>query len=115
MDWCDGTPLMQLARRSFELHAELAERRIGEWGYRRMDTYGGMGGRSPTTAPRGAGLGWVSPNVSISGRLGSMGTTAQVQPAAFTASMMRAADARGAKLRLGNATGLLRRGGDGHQ
>jgi glycine/D-amino acid oxidase-like deaminating enzyme len=21
MDWCDGTPLMHLARRSFELHA----------------------------------------------------------------------------------------------
>ena len=26
MDWCDGTPLMHLAHRSFALHAELAER-----------------------------------------------------------------------------------------
>jgi glycine/D-amino acid oxidase-like deaminating enzyme len=25
MDWCDGTLLMHLARRRFELHAELAE------------------------------------------------------------------------------------------
>jgi len=25
LDWCDGTPLEQLARRSFELHAELAQ------------------------------------------------------------------------------------------
>jgi glycine/D-amino acid oxidase-like deaminating enzyme len=25
MDWCDGTPLMHLACRSFALHAELAE------------------------------------------------------------------------------------------
>jgi glycine/D-amino acid oxidase-like deaminating enzyme len=25
MDCCDGTPLMQIIRRSFELHAELAE------------------------------------------------------------------------------------------
>jgi glycine/D-amino acid oxidase-like deaminating enzyme len=41
-----------------------------------------------------------------------MHTTAQVQPAAFTASMMHAAEARGAELRLGNVTGLLRRGGD---
>ena len=41
-----------------------------------------------------------------------MGTTAQVQPAAFTAGMMRAAEARGAELRLGSVTGLLRRGGD---
>ena len=42
MDWCDGTPLVHLARRSFALHTELAERRIGEWGYRRMTTYGGI-------------------------------------------------------------------------
>ncbi len=41
-----------------------------------------------------------------------MGTTAQVQPAAFTAGMMRAAEARGAELRLGSVTGLLRRGED---
>ena len=41
-----------------------------------------------------------------------MGTTAQVQPAAFTAGMMRAAEARGAELRLGRVTGLLRRDED---
>jgi glycine/D-amino acid oxidase-like deaminating enzyme len=35
-----------------------------------------------------------------------------VQPAAFTAGMMRAAEVRGAELRLGNVTGLLRRGED---
>jgi glycine/D-amino acid oxidase-like deaminating enzyme len=54
----------------------------------------------------------VSTNVSINGQLGSKGTTAQVQPAAFTAGMMRAAEARGAELRLGRVTGLLRRGED---
>jgi glycine/D-amino acid oxidase-like deaminating enzyme len=112
MDWCDGTPLMHLARRSFELHAELAEAHASEWGYRRMTTYGGIVGASSTSASRRAGLGWVSPNISINGQLGSIGTTAQVQPAAFTISMMRAAEARGAELRLGNVTELLRRGGD---
>ena len=25
-DWCDGTPVQALARRSFDLHAELADR-----------------------------------------------------------------------------------------
>ena len=65
-----------------------------------------------TSASRGAGPGWVSTNVSINGQLGSIGTTAQVQPAAFTAGMMRAAEARGAELRLGSVTGLLRRGED---
>jgi glycine/D-amino acid oxidase-like deaminating enzyme len=111
MDWCDGTPLMRLARRSFALHAELAEAGIGEWGYRRMTTYGGIVGRSSTAASRRAGSGWISPNIAISGQLGSLVTTAQVQPFAFTTSMMRAAEARGAKLRPGNVTGLLRRGG----
>ena len=111
-DWCDGTPLMHLARRSFALHARLAEGRAGEWGYRRMTTYGGIVGGRSASAFRGAGPGWVSTNVSINGQLGSMGTTAQVQPAAFTAGMMRAAKARGAELRLGRVTGLLRRGED---
>jgi glycine/D-amino acid oxidase-like deaminating enzyme len=35
-----------------------------------------------------------------------------VHPAAFTKAMMCTAQARGAKLRLGTVTGLLRRGGD---
>jgi glycine/D-amino acid oxidase-like deaminating enzyme len=103
---------MHLARRSFALHAELADECGGEWGYRRMTTYGGVLNGSSTSASHGARPGWLSTNISIHGQLGSMGTTAQVQPAAFTAGMMRAAEARGAELRPGNVTGLLRRGGD---
>ena len=75
MDWCDGTPLMHLARRSFALHAELAEGRAGDWGYRRMTTYGGIVGGRSASASRGAGPGWVSTNVSINGQLGSICTT----------------------------------------
>ncbi len=99
-DWCDGTPLMHLARRSFDLHAELAENLGGDWGYRRLTTYGGTVG-GPSLRGRGPSRGWISPEVGISGRLGSAGTTAQVHPAAFTNGMMRAARARGAGLRLG--------------
>jgi glycine/D-amino acid oxidase-like deaminating enzyme len=112
MDWCDGTPLMHLARRSFALHAELADGLMGDWGYRRMTTYSGVLDRVPTRAPRDSWHGWVSPDVAIHGQIGTTGTTAQVQPTAFTAGMMRAAEARGAELRLGTVTGLLRRGGD---
>jgi glycine/D-amino acid oxidase-like deaminating enzyme len=111
-DWCDGTPLMHLARRSFDLHAELAEELGGDWGYRRLTTYGGMVGRPSARASRGPLHGWISSDVVITGRLGSAGTTAQVHPAAFTNGMMRAAQARGAELRLERVTGLLRRGGD---
>jgi glycine/D-amino acid oxidase-like deaminating enzyme len=103
---------MHLARRSFELHAELAENLSGDWGYRGLTTYGGIVGRPSTRASRGSSRGWISSDVEISGLLGSAGTTAQVHPAAFTNGMMRAAQARGAELRLGRVTGLLRRSGD---
>jgi glycine/D-amino acid oxidase-like deaminating enzyme len=103
---------MQLARRSFALHGELAEKRGSDWGYRRMTTYGGVMNGASSSASRRARPGWLSRNISIHGRLGSTSTTAQVHPAAFTVGMMRAAEARGAELRLGNVTGLLRRGED---
>jgi glycine/D-amino acid oxidase-like deaminating enzyme len=50
--------------------------------------------------------------VEIRGRIGSVGATAQVNPAAFTIGMMHTARARGAELKLGTVTGLLRRGGN---
>jgi glycine/D-amino acid oxidase-like deaminating enzyme len=75
-----------------------------------MTTYGGVLSDRPASAPRGARPGWLSPDIAIHGQLGSCASTAQVQPAAFTAAMMRAAEARGAELRRGNVTGLLRRG-----
>ena len=50
LDWCDGTPLEALARRSFALHAGLPERIGGDWGYRRLTTYGGFAGSRPGAA-----------------------------------------------------------------
>ena len=112
LDWCDGTPLMRLARRSFALHAELAETLGTEWGYRRMTTYAGTVSPWPVEPPSAVGQGWIAPSVEISGQLGSSRTTAQVHPAAFTTGMMRAAEARGAEVRLARATGLIRRGAE---
>jgi glycine/D-amino acid oxidase-like deaminating enzyme len=106
LDWCDGTPLEWLTRRSFALHAELAEEIGADWGYRRVTTYGGSAGFSQ----RGDryGIGWVAPCVAVNGRLGSTATTAQVHPGKFTAAMMQAAQAQGAELRLGQVTGIVR-------
>src|SRR5205085_395195 len=110
--WCDGTPLQQLARHSFDLHAELAEHGSEAWGYRRVTTYGGVG--AATAHTRGAKqnpVDWVSPRVEIMQRLGSAQDTAQVHPALFTAAMMRAAEAQGAELRLGTVTGMRQAAG----
>ncbi|MEZ5668763.1 MAG: FAD-dependent oxidoreductase [Alphaproteobacteria bacterium] len=104
LDWCDGTPLQALARRSFALHAELAAALDDDWGYRRLDTYGGWaraGGPGGGTA-----LGWVGDSVAIGRRLGGPQTTAQVHPARFTEAMLRAAQAHGARLVAGTVAGI---------
>jgi len=111
LDWCDGTPLEPLARRSFALHARLTEEIGGDWGYRCLTTHGGYAGSRRYTRHHGNAydVDWLSEGVRVSQRLGTAETTAQVHPARFTAAMMRAAEARGAKLRLGRVTGILRR------
>src|SRR4051794_14398421 len=106
LDWCDGGPLEGLARRSFALHARLHEELGGGWGYRRLETYGGFAAAGPHRASARHALGWLSPGVTVTQRLGSTETTAQVHPAAFTAAMMRAAEAHGARLIHGTVTGL---------
>jgi glycine/D-amino acid oxidase-like deaminating enzyme len=114
LDWCDGTPLQHLARRSFALHARLSEEIGGNWGYRRLTTYAGfaadeIGGRSGHACR----LNWLSNAVSLSRRLGSAETTAQVHPGRFTAAMMHAAEEQGAELRLGCVAGVVRSGAGG--
>src|SRR4051812_24983470 len=41
-DWCAGSPLDALARRSFALHANLVKELDGHWGYQRMTAYSGL-------------------------------------------------------------------------
>src|SRR5215470_4702432 len=42
LDWCRGSALDRLARRSFAHHAALADLLGNPWGYRRLATYGGQ-------------------------------------------------------------------------
>jgi glycine/D-amino acid oxidase-like deaminating enzyme len=108
LDWCRGSSLDQLARRSFELHAELAAELGNPWGYRPLATYGGYAVENDTA--RGPGQRpWLSGRVMITGRLGSPQTTAVVEPRAFTSGLMRAAQAHGAELRHGTIGELVRR------
>src|SRR6516164_6641742 len=113
LDWCGGSPLDRLARRSFELHAELSAE-LGDWGYRRLTTYGGYAAEDDTS--RGArGLKmplekrpWLADGVTITSQLGSPETTALVEPRAFTTGLMHAAQAHGAVLQHGTVVDLLR-------
>jgi glycine/D-amino acid oxidase-like deaminating enzyme len=108
LDWCDGSPLAALARRSFELHSELASELDGGWGYRRLDALGVVArARGPLGLPgRLAAPEWVAPEAIVHQQLGTTATTAQVHPAEFTNGMLDAARARGARLRIGAASAV---------
>jgi glycine/D-amino acid oxidase-like deaminating enzyme len=110
-DWCAGTPLDALARRSFALHAQLPGEIAGDWAYRPVTAYSGF------VAPDGAehrhtpsALGWLSDGVVITQRIGTAKTTAIVHPRKFTAAVMDAGLALGAELRPGRVTGITRDG-----
>jgi glycine/D-amino acid oxidase-like deaminating enzyme len=107
LDWCDGTPLEELARRSFHLHARLPEEIGEDWGYRRLDTFGGLAGMGASGRARHRSA-WLSENVGLTQRLGTQETTAQVHPQKFTEALIRAAKTKGAALKRGNVTGLVR-------
>ena len=109
LDWCTGTPLDALARRSFELHANLAGEIGSDWAYQRMTAYSGAivpDGDHRRNRP--AGLDWLSNGVMIAGLLGTPDTTAIVHPHKFTTAVMSAAQRNGARLRPGRVTGIRR-------
>ena len=107
LDWCRGTPIDQLAQRSFEVHAELSSELGNRWGYRRLTTYAGYAehdaGRIPGRRP------WLSEGVAITSRLGSVESTALLEPCMFTRGLMRAAEMQGAELRRGTVVDVARR------
>ncbi|MCA1373558.1 MULTISPECIES: FAD-dependent oxidoreductase [unclassified Bradyrhizobium] len=110
-DWCAGTSLDALARRSFALHAQLPEEIAGDWGYRPMTAYSGFvatEGTARKDAP--SALGWLSNGVVITQRIGTIETTAIVHPRKFTSAVMNAALAQGAELYPGRVTGIVRDG-----
>jgi glycine/D-amino acid oxidase-like deaminating enzyme len=108
-DWCAGSPLDALARRSFDLHASLARELTGDWGHRPMTAYGGF--VAPDRHPQRqtpCDLVWLADGIGISGRIGTPQTTAIVHPKKFTGGMMRTAEALGAVVRHGRVTGIVR-------
>ena len=79
----------------------------GDWGYRRLTTYGGVApGRGRDHA---YDIDWLAQDVTVNQHLGSTATTAQVHPGKFAEAVIRAAQARGAELRHGNVSGVVRR------
>lgn len=116
LDWNVGTPLDELARKSFALHhglaAELGAERLG---YRPMDAL-------MTAAADEGDLeryrrlpnpGWLDGNVVAHEVIGGHDTTAQVNPRQFTTAMLDAAVDAGAEFAAGVVDGLEFDGPDG--
>jgi len=105
LDWCRGSDLDRLARRSFGLHADLAAELDNPWSYRRLVTHAGHAAagdtaRGPAQRP------WLSAKVTLTQQIGSPQTTATAEPRAFTTGLMRAAEALGSEVRQGTVAGL---------
>jgi len=108
LDWCDGTALAPLARRSFQLHAELAARFENPWGYRRLETFAVAASARRRLGRGDPALSWLADGVALQGHLGDEATTAQVHPERFTQGLL--ARAGGARLVGARVHGLLRAG-----
>ncbi|MBJ3774319.1 NAD(P)/FAD-dependent oxidoreductase [Acuticoccus mangrovi] len=109
-DWCEGTPVAPLARRSFDLHAELANALGGgRWGYRALDTYAGADpGGAAAGEPQ---LAWIAPQVRLEGRIGTPATTRQVHPRRLTEALAEAACARGTRIVTATVAGIATQDG----
>ncbi len=108
LDWCDNSPLSSLARKSFHLHAELADTFGEAYGYRRMTTLAArsypQGVESRPDLPDE--LAWLDRNAVPYAVLGRPDTTAQVHPARFTRTLLQQACDRGARLLIGCVEGV---------
>jgi glycine/D-amino acid oxidase-like deaminating enzyme len=103
LDWCDDSPLAALARKSFALHAALAQSLRVDYGYRRLTTLAVAASphRRPDIHQVSDEWAWLSNHATPYAVLGTPETTAQVHPARFTEALLHAACTRGTALRLG--------------
>lgn len=113
-DWCNGTPVAALAQRSFDLHADWATQLGNPYGYRHVDTFSAALSARRTLRQAGDSslATWLSPEAVHRSRLGTPATTAQLDPAAFTQTLMDAAIANGATLQIATVAGLRKSNDD---
>ena len=107
-DWCDGQPQAELARASFDLHAELAATLGADYGYRRIDTLL-VAGSDEGDLERYRGMpspDWLDGRCAVHSGIGTTQTTATIHPERFTGALVDAARARGARLIEGVVEGI---------
>ena len=116
-DWNDGTPLRDLTRKSFDMHAELAKE-LGLTSYRRLRCKAvTVGGDFSKPASRKlASLEWVDAGAQGERSMGDESTIAQVHPKDLTDAMWKAAQEKvGSDFMLGTINEVLVEEADGER
>ena len=110
LDWCAGTPLDALARRSFQLHAALPKEIGADWSYRRMNAYSGVVvGERSARRHEPAELDWLADGVIIALAARHDGNDRDRPAAHLHHGHDDGRAGLGAKLRPGRVTGLVAR------
>ena len=109
-DWCEGQPQAELARVSFDLHAELARTLDADYGYKGIDTLlvAGSDGGDVERYRGMASPDWLDGRCAVHSAIGTRHTTATIHPERFTRALVDAARARGAKVVEGVVDGVAR-------
>ncbi|KAG5040320.1 hypothetical protein JHK85_012796 [Glycine max] len=104
LDWCDGGPLEELARTSFNLHRSLSEELDGprSYGYRALTTLSLTVAESEGSSSATSTLpSWVNGAARSCKTIGTPETTAQVHPRLFTRALIdRAVEKHGVKVEI---------------
>ncbi|KAI9289478.1 FAD dependent oxidoreductase [Umbelopsis sp. AD052] len=102
LDWCDSSELGPIARKSFQLHEQLAKELDGaSYGYRRVDAFD-VTFATPDTGKGLPNVAWINnKRVSYSYFIGTTNTCAQVHPFKFTNALIDDAKVRGVKVMCG--------------
>ncbi|KAH8549868.1 FAD dependent oxidoreductase [Umbelopsis sp. PMI_123] len=102
LNWCDSSELGPIARKSFQLHEQLAKDLGGEsYGYRRVDAFDVTFATSDT-GKGVSNVAWInSKRLSHSDFIGTTDTCAQVHPFKFTNALIDDAKKRGVQVLCG--------------
>jgi glycine/D-amino acid oxidase-like deaminating enzyme len=120
LDWNDSSPIGPLARRSYALHAELAQELGAEsTGYRPVNTHSisVRQGQAGPVSSSGASKrlpslpGWVArDHISQASVIGTHENTAQVHPELFTNALLQRMQEAGGSVQIAAVTGLVTEG-----
>lgn len=105
-DWCDSSTVKDLARKSFELHEELANTIKRDYGYRKLDTLSVSYDYEKSSHKLKDLPEWINGGITNYGTIGSKKTTAQVHPELFTNALLEIVLENGGELIIGDAKGI---------